>query len=282
MLHRRHGDDPAQEKAVLDALASVRERVLRNASIAEGETLLDVGAGDGLIAFGALQKVGEQGAVIFSDISQDLLDHCRQLAQQFGVIDSCRFLRAPAHDLSALGDGTVDVVTTRSVLIYVKEKQRAFEEFHRVLRPDGRMSLFEPINRFAFPEPPHLFAGYDMTPVLELAHKVRAVYERLQPLTDPMLDFDERDLLNLAERAGFEEVHLELEVSVVPAEKRQWEASKRTSGNPLIPTLQEAIEQALTPTEAERFEAYMKGVVEAGAGKKRAAVAYLWGRKEQD
>jgi arsenite methyltransferase len=43
--------------------------------------VLDVGCGDGLIAFGALDRVGEEGQVIFSDISQDLLDHCRSLAE---------------------------------------------------------------------------------------------------------------------------------------------------------------------------------------------------------
>ena len=35
--------------------------------------MLDVECGDGLIAFGALDRVGEEGVVIFSDISQDLL-----------------------------------------------------------------------------------------------------------------------------------------------------------------------------------------------------------------
>jgi ubiquinone/menaquinone biosynthesis C-methylase UbiE len=38
----------------------------------------------------------------------------------------------------------VDVVTLRSVVIYVPEKQRAFDEVFRVLRPGGRPSLFVP------------------------------------------------------------------------------------------------------------------------------------------
>lgn len=87
LLHRRHGGDPEQQKAMLDKLYPVRDRVLHNAKIAGGEILLDVGAGDGLIAFGALAQVGEQGKVIFSDISQDLLDHCQSLAQEMGVLD---------------------------------------------------------------------------------------------------------------------------------------------------------------------------------------------------
>jgi arsenite methyltransferase len=39
--------------------------------------VLDVGAGDGLIAFGAAERVGLNGTVIFSDVSEDLLAHSR-------------------------------------------------------------------------------------------------------------------------------------------------------------------------------------------------------------
>jgi SAM-dependent methyltransferase len=64
-------------KTTIDFLIPVRDRVLRNAALTGDDTLLDVGAGDGRIAFGALELVGEGGHVIFSDVSQDLLDHSR-------------------------------------------------------------------------------------------------------------------------------------------------------------------------------------------------------------
>ena len=60
---------------------------------------------------------------------------------------------AGAEDLTGIADASVDVLTTRSVLIYVAEKQHALAAFARVLRPHGRISLFEPINRLMFPEP---------------------------------------------------------------------------------------------------------------------------------
>lgn len=288
LLHRRHGGDPEQQKAMLDKLYPVRDHVLHNARIAGGEILLDVGAGDGLIAFGALARVGEQGKVIFSDISQDLLDHCQSLAQQMGVLHQCKFVRAPANDLAAFEDASVDVVTTRSVLIYVETKLQAFQEFFRVLKPEGRLSIFEPINRFHAESRPHIFWGYDVTPILEMAHKVRAVYEHLQPSgTDPMLDFDERDLLSFAENAGFVEIHLEFQAEITPAtqnpawETSSWETFWRTAPNPKVPTLEEAVSQALTPGEAEQFEAHLRPLVESGqrAGPGRSAVAYLWAVK---
>lgn len=280
LLRRRHGGDAAQLNAILPRLYAMRDRVLEHAQVASGDTLLDVGAGDGLIAFGAIPLVGEHGAVIFSDISHDLLDHCRQLAQQAGVLDRVRFVQASADDLSSIADASVDVVTTRSVLIYVERKREAFAEFHRVLKPGGRLSIFEPINRFAYPEPPGRFMGVDVTAIQPLADKVHALYDRLQPPeTDPMLDFDERDLLALPERAGFGELHLELRADIEPAKPVRWEVAWRQAGNPKIPTLEEAIAQTLTPAEAERFIAHMRPRVEAGDGVHRMAVAYLWATK---
>lgn len=125
LLHKRHGGDNEVQKTQLAFLEEIRDKVLQNAKIVEGNTVLDIGTGDGLIAFGALDKVGKQGKVIFSDISQDLLDHCRSLSEEIGVIDHCQFLDASADNLARCGDASVDVVTTRSVLIYIEEKQSA-------------------------------------------------------------------------------------------------------------------------------------------------------------
>jgi arsenite methyltransferase len=238
-------------------------------------------------AFGALELVGQEGRVICSDISQDLLDHSHSLAQEMGVLDRCEFVRAPADDLSAVGDASADAVTTRSVLIYVEDKRRAFEEFHRVLKSGGRLSIFEPINNFAYPEPLHLFGGSDVTPVADLAEKVKAVYaSRQPPEEDPMLDFDERDLFELAEGADFEEVHLSYEAKTVPVnpeyDARDWETVLRSAPNPRAPTLGEAMAESLTHDEAECFTAHLRPLVEGGRRRSRDAVAYLWAVKQKE
>lgn len=281
LLHRRFGGDIEQMKSVLtDFLYPVRDKILSSAKLGEGETLLDVGCGDGLIAFGALEQV-PTCKVIFSDISQDLLDHTQSIARDMQVSHRCQFLRASAEDLAAVADASIDVVTTRSVLIYVPAKQKAFDEFFRVLKREGRLSIFEPINRFGWPEPPHLFSGYDVTPVMEIAEKVKALYHRLQPPdADPMLDFDERDLIVFAERAGFKEIHLELQVEVKPPTlTANWETILHMAGNPKIPALEDAMSQTLTPEEADRFATHLRPLVETRQGTTRSALAYLWAVK---
>jgi ubiquinone/menaquinone biosynthesis C-methylase UbiE len=279
LLNRRFGGDPQRMKMVMDRLYSLRDRLLSHIDLGHDETLLDVGCGDGLIAFGALDRF-EACQVIFSDISDDLLNHAERLANEMNVHNRCQFLHASADDLSMLNDESVDAVTTRSVLIYVSAKQQAFNEFQRVLKPGGQLSIFEPINRFAFPEPPGRFAGYDVSPIMEIAEKVEALYQRIQPTaTDPMTDFDERDLIRQVEKAGFREIHLELRAVISPSENADWSVLLHTAGNPKIPTLEEAIQQALTPEEAEKFVKHLRPLVESKQGVDRSAVAYLWAVK---
>lgn len=280
LLHRRFGGDQAAlQETLTKHLYPIRDKVLGHANLVENETLLDVGCGDGLIAFGALEKVGSSH-VIFSDISQDLLDRTQTLAKEMNLLERCRFLNESADDLSSITDATIDVVTARSVLIYVSAKQQAFNEFHRVLKPGGRLSIFEPINRYGHPGSPDRFGSYDAKPIMDITQKVEALYRSIQPPdSDPMLNFDERDLVRFAEEAGFKEIHLELEIEVKPPEHGDWELTMSTAGNPKIPTLKEAIQQVLTPEEREKFINHLRPLVEARRGLRHFAKAFLWAVK---
>jgi arsenite methyltransferase len=277
LLNERFGGDSAYgEQRLTGFLYPVRDKVLGQARLQPGETLLDVGAGDGLIAFGALGRVGPAGRVIFCDISHDLLDHCRQAAVAEGLLDRCRFVLAAADCLTGVADGSVDVVTTRSVLIYVKDKAAALREFHRVLRPGGRVSLSEPINVLMSGADPDRFFGYDVTPVKDLVAKVDALYDSIQPPGDPMTDFDERDLVRHAVDAGFLEVSLELQLTVkARMEPVPWERFLRTSANPLVPAFGEAMDRVLSPPEAADLSHHLRPLVESGTGQERIALAYL-------
>jgi SAM-dependent methyltransferase len=277
LAERRFGGDAGVRSEMLARLAESRDGVLDRAELREGQTLLDVGCGEGLIGFGALERGA--GSVIFSDVSVDLLELCREAASELGVLDRCRFVEAGAEDLGAVDDASVDVVTTRSVLIYVRDKAAAFGEFARVLRRGGRISLSEPINRFGNEERWRgRFAGYRLDGLGEIGAKLFAVFDSLQPRdSDPMLDFDERDLLQLAEAAGFFPLELRLKAVIEPAAPRSWDVFLDTAGNPNIPTLREAMEQVLTADERERLTAQLRPLVERGEGEWRMAFAHLSG-----
>lgn len=94
------------------------------------------------------------------------------------------------------------------------------------------------------------------------------------------LDFDERNLLEFAENAGFKEVHLELQVEIAPrSTKVDWDAMQHIAGNPKIPTLEEAMREALTPTEIDTFVRYLRPLVESTRPRDPSALAYLWAVK---
>jgi arsenite methyltransferase len=169
LRNRRDGGSVEQRRAALELLGPVRDQILDNAEVGVGDVLLDVGCGDGLVGLGALDR-GAQ--VIFSDISQACLDDCRAIAA-----DAAEYRLASATDL---GDMQANVVVSRSVQIYVADKPRAFAEFFRVLRPGGRLSIFEPINRFGLEERRATYGFRDLTGVEDLFARVVAEVDRAE------------------------------------------------------------------------------------------------------
>ncbi|RSM48363.1 chemotaxis protein CheR [Actinoplanes sp. ATCC 53533] len=272
LLRDRDGGSPGLRSRFAVELAGFRDGVLDRAAIAPGDTVLDVGTGTGLVGLGALDRVGPAGRVVFSDVSAALLDECRRRA------DPARssFVRAAADDLSPIPDASVDVVTTRSVLIYVTRKPAAFAELHRVLRPGGRLSIFEPINGFPGRTGRAGLLGLDPAPIAGLVAKVRAAYAALAPAAEVMLDFDERDLVRWAGEAGFTGVRLDYraEVDVPGPPIADWDAVRRTAPNPLVPTYGEVLDTALTPAERDSFDAYVRSQAQVPT-RHTSATAYL-------
>jgi arsenite methyltransferase len=273
------GDEEMRDRVTAEVLHPIRDRVLDGAEPLWGRRVLDVGCGEGLIGLGALDRGAR--AVVLSDISADVLQECRRYAEAAGVLDRCTLIQASADDLGPIASGSVDVVVVRSVLIYVAAKRDCFREFHRVLAPGGRLSLFEPINRFARVEwtGDRMF-GIDVRAVADLVEKVRTVYlDAVPPQTDLMLDFDERDLVTIAEAEGFGDIELTLTAEVRAADPVAWDVFAGTAANPNVPTLAEAMDAALTVPERDRLVAHLRPPVESGRATWRMAHAYLWANR---
>lgn len=185
--------------------------MLDGARIARGETVVDLGAGTGLLTIGAVERVGPDGDVLAVDISVDALEELQRATR----VPNISYAVGCAEVLP-LTDESVDVVVMRSVLIYVHAKDEAARELFRVLRPGGRVSIFEPINS----RNRRLSHLIDFG---ELAARVHAwEAERYSDPADPMLNFDERDLERLVGGAGFVDLSAVLRDTEQTIRAEQW------------------------------------------------------------
>lgn len=283
LLQERFGGNQQQRDQMLAVLRPIRDRVLAGAGLQSGDEVLDVGCGDGLLGLAAADRVGPSGRVTFTDVSVELVGQCRQFATAAGVAERCSCMVAALPELVGIADQVVDVVVLRSVLIYVADKGAALRHLHRVLRPGGRLSLFEPINSFGFPEPSGWLWGFDMSGLEPLSEAVHAAYARHTGTgrPDSMLGFDERDLLQAAQSAGFTDLVLTYEAQVGsrhPSAGSDLVTFLNSAPNPTVPTFRRLLDDALIPPDRELVEHRIADQLAAGTGRTRQAVAYLTGQ----
>lgn len=288
VLRRRHGGDAGHEPRVRACLDEVCDRVLDGARLAPGMLLVDVGTGDGLVAFGALERAGQSLSVVLADISLPLLAHTEAHASRLGLRERCAFLHTSAEALAGVAEGSVDVVTTRAVLAYVRDKALAIARFFEVLKRGGRVSIAEPIVQddalqLAALTTSLLSRPADATTEWAcLMQRCRALQMPSTPEAirgNPLTNFTERDLVRLFQRAGFVEIHMELHIDARKAEAMAWNTFIDIAPMPGTPTLREVLADHLSEAERKLFEAGLRPVIESGDHTSQQAIAYLTARK---
>jgi arsenite methyltransferase len=104
-----------------------------------GETALDIGCGAGMDLLLTARRAGPDGHAIGVDMTEAMVERARQSAEAAGL----RQIEIRQGDATALpiADRSIDVVSSNGVLNLVPEKDQAFGEIVRVLKPGGRLHL---------------------------------------------------------------------------------------------------------------------------------------------
>ena len=195
----------AQREQTLNWLQVVGDIIINNARIKEGDTVIDIGTGTGLLAFKALEALKGTGCVIFSDKFQDCLDSCQEFINAHNVSGNYKMLQAPADKID-LPTESVDKAVMRSVLVHIVDKQSAISEICRVLKKGGRFAFFEPIirsnTRYSQLVNPSNIRNFEA--FKEIEDKI---------MTDPndsLCNFDENSIAENLDKAGFSDGQIDL------------------------------------------------------------------------
>ncbi len=121
-----------------------------HASIRQGDTVLDLGAGAGVDAFVARRIVGGEGRVYGVDMTPDMVTKARRNAERLGY-RNVEFRLGEIEHLPFERD-SIDVVISNCVLNLVPDKARAFSEIFRVLRPGAHFCVSDTVASAPFPD----------------------------------------------------------------------------------------------------------------------------------
>lgn len=109
------------------------------ASLKQGETVLDLGAGAGFDCFLAANRVGEGGRVIGVDMTPEMIEKARENAKK-GNYTNVEFRLGEIEHLP-VADNSVDAVISNCVINLSPDKTGVFADALRVLRPGGRLMI---------------------------------------------------------------------------------------------------------------------------------------------
>lgn len=120
------------------------------AGLKPGQTVIDLGSGAGNDVFVARSFVGDSGKVIGVDMTPEMIEKANNNKAKIGY-NNVEFYLGDIENLP-LENSIADVVISNCVLNLVPDKQKAFAEIYRVLKPGAHFCVSDMVIKGELPE----------------------------------------------------------------------------------------------------------------------------------
>jgi SAM-dependent methyltransferase len=120
------------------------------ARIKKGDTVIDLGSGAGNDCFVARAIAGDEGLVIGIDFTEAMIKKANENNTKLEY-NNVQFRFGDIEELPVTAN-KADVVISNCVLNLVPNKEKAFTEIYRVLKPDGHFSISDVVLQGELPE----------------------------------------------------------------------------------------------------------------------------------
>lgn len=239
-----------QRESLFASSRPIHAWLVKNLDPEPGQRILEIAAGPGDTGFLAA-KVLENGRLVSTDISPEMVDAARQRGAELGIDNAdYRVLDAQAMDMA---DASFDGVICRWAFMLMPNPAAALRECRRVLKPGGRLAFAV----FTGPEE-NPFASLPAKALMEAGHLPRPTGE-WQP---GILALGDRARLQaLLDGAGFASTRVEpvdMAWRFADAEA-YWDFLIRlTALGPLVRTLPDAAREGFRTTINERLRSFTR------------------------